>query len=169
MNTVLYAQPYDLSATGFSFEDAEDYATKAAACRNAYGGRVEEFEIQFIDGEAINAQLAEAVGLHQGGIAVFFQAIADWDERDKLAVIIAVGECGYVFDWASSAPGDFDVDIYEGMSLEDLAEEFVDQGLFGEIPKLLQSYLDYDAIARDLAMDYTEAEVAGMRLVYRCS
>ncbi|MEM9370157.1 MAG: recombinase family protein [Pseudomonadota bacterium] len=29
--------------------------------------------------------------------------------------------------------------------------------------------LDHDAIARDLAVDYTETEVAGMRLVYRCS
>ena len=169
MTTVLYAQPYDLSAAGFSFEDAEDYATKAAACRNAYGERVEEFEIQFIDGEAIDAALADAAGLHQGNLSSFFEALAHWDKQDKLAVIIAVGECGYAFDWVSNTPSDFEVDIYEDMSLRELAAEFVDEGLFGEVPERVQFYLDYDAIARDLAMDYTETEVAGMRLVYRCS
>ncbi|MDQ0421950.1 antirestriction protein [Peteryoungia aggregata LMG 23059] len=49
-----------------------------------------------------------------------------------------------------------------------LAERFVDDGLFGEIPDHLAHYIDYDAIARDLSMDYTETEIAGERLIYRC-
>ena len=43
----LHAQPYDLAATGFNFETAEEYGTKAAALQNDYGEPVEEFEIQF--------------------------------------------------------------------------------------------------------------------------
>lgn len=61
--------------------------------------------------------------------------------------------------------------IYRGWvnSLKELAEQFVDEGLFGDIPTSIQSYLDYDAIARDLGCDYSETEIAGVRLIYRCS
>jgi len=34
--TKLYAQPYDLSATGFYFGSAEDYLEKAKALRNSH-------------------------------------------------------------------------------------------------------------------------------------
>ena len=44
----------------------------------------------------------------------------------------------------------------------------MDEGIFGEIPVSIQNYLDYDAIARDLGMDYTETFIADQRLVYRC-
>ncbi len=49
-----------------------------------------------------------------------------------------------------------DCDIYENMTLNDLAYDFVEEGLFGEIPSSIKNYLDYDAIARDLGFDYTE-------------
>ena len=52
--------------------------------------------------------------------------------------------------------------------MKELAERFVDEGLFGEIPDHLAHYIDYDAIAHDLAMDYAETEIAGVRLIYRC-
>ena len=61
--------------------------------------------------------------------------------------IIAVGECGYSFDPATVHPDDFEVDIYHMDSMRDLAEHFVDEGLYGEIPKHLAYYIDYDAIA----------------------
>lgn len=51
--------------------------------------------------------------------------------------------------------------------MRDLAEQFVDEGLFGDIPERLQFYIDYDAIARDLSVDYSVAEVAGQNLIYR--
>ena len=63
--TQLYAQPYDLSAIGFYFETAEEYTAKADALRNDYGEPVEEFEIQFIDGDDIDSELAKSVGLTQ--------------------------------------------------------------------------------------------------------
>ena len=43
---------------------------------------------------------------------------------------------------------------------------FVDDGLFGDIPEHLATYIDYDAIARDLAMDYAETRIAGEQLIY---
>ena len=48
-----------------------------------------------------------------------------------------------------------DVDIYEDMSLEDLAYELVEEGSFGEINPTIANYIDYEAIARDLSFDYT--------------
>lgn len=162
-----YAQPYDLDATGFYFETAEDYAAKAAALRNRYGAPVEEFEIQFIDGEAIDAELAQAVGLYQNTIAAFIACAEAWDEDDKRKAIIATAELGAPIALEISEPEQIDIDLYEGVTMRELAEQFVDDGLFGDIPDSLASYIDYDAIARDLAMDYGETVIAGVSLIYR--
>lgn len=167
MTLTLYAQPYDTSARGFYFESLEDYREQAAKAVNSFGAPVEEFEIQFIDGDDIDCALASAIGLNQAHLAQFFNVVEAWDDEDKTRVILAVGECGYSFD-ANTQPDDFDLDIYEGITLRELAEQFVDDGLFGDIPERLQFYVNYDAIARDLGFDYTEATVAGTRLIYRC-
>jgi len=53
-------------------------------------------------------------------------------------------------------------------SMKELAEQFVDDGLFGEIPTSIQFYIDYEAIARDLACDYSETTIDGQRYIYRC-
>ena len=92
----------------------------------------------------------------------------EWDDDQKLRAIITVGECGYSFSFATCDPDDIDLDLYEVESLRELAEQFVDEGLFGEIPERLRFYIDHDAVARDLAVDYSETAIAGRRLVYRC-
>lgn len=112
---------------------------------------------------------AHAWGLYQSNFAAFFEAVDNWDDHQKLSFVIAVGECGYQFDPARDDPKRFDVDIYHVESLKELAEQFVDEGLFGEIPEHLRNYLDYDAIARDLACDYASTTIAGNRLAYRCA
>ena len=165
----LFAQPYDLSAQGFYFKTAEEYPEKSARARNAFGLPVEEYELLFIDGESIDTQLFEALSVNQCNFPQFLEACDAWDDHQKQKAIIAVGECGYNFDLKSGDPEDFDVDIYELDSLRALAEQFVDDGLFGEIPKHLQNYIDYDAMARDLGMDYSETTIAGKRLIYRCA
>jgi antirestriction protein len=167
--TKIFAQPYDISANGFFFETAEEYRRKAKRLRNSYGAPVEEFELQFIDGNGIDARLFEALGVHQGNIAAFLTAAEDWTDDDKIKVIVAVGEAGYTFDLGKDSPDRLDVDLYEADSLRDLAIRFVDDGLFGTIPEPIQNYLDYDAIARDLALDYSEIQIDGTRYVYRCA
>lgn len=167
MDIVLYAQPYDISASGFYFKDMDEYQCKASALRNDYGLPVEEFEIQFIDGESIDAALASAWALGQANMARFLECAAQWDHDEKLRFILAVGECGYSFDPESVHPDDFEVDIYALGSMKELAEQFVEDGLFGDIPEQLAFYIDYEAIARDLACDYTETEIAGQRMIYR--
>ncbi len=166
--TTLFAQPYDISAHGFYFDSFDDFARNSISLRNDYGDPVEEFEIQFIDGDNIDCALASAWSLNQGDISVFFDAVSNWDDHQKMVFIIAVGECGYSFDPASGHPDDFEVDIYEMDSLVALAESFVDEGLYGDIPESLAFYIDYEAIARDLSVDFTETVIAGKRLIYTC-
>ncbi|UZD92122.1 antirestriction protein ArdA [Cognatishimia activa] len=165
----LHAQPYDFAASGFYFESLEEYAAKESNNRNDYGERIEEYDIQFIDGDYIDCDLAKAWGINQANIGGYFQACESWDDHDKTVFIIAIGEAGYSFDPANVNPSDFDVDIYHVDSMKELAEQFVDEGFFGEIPDHLANYIDMDAITRDLEVDYTETEIAGERLIYRAN
>ncbi len=165
--TRLYAQPYDISATGFYFESYDEYKMKAANLRNDYGDRVEEFEIQFIDGEHTDCDLAKAWTLYQSNISEFFDAVNDWSERQKLHYIIAVGECGYSHDQVAADPENIEITIYRILTFRELAEQFVEEGLYGEIPEHLEYYIDYNAIARDLECDYNAVTIAGEHLLYR--
>lgn len=168
--TQFYAQPYDISATGFFFVTMKEYDEKYTACQNDFGGQVEEFEIQFIDGETIDAELFKALGIHQGNIHHFIEKVDEWEEHEKQALIIAVGECGYNFDIADNdLRVTENVDIYLIDSMRELAMQFVDEGLYGEIPSSISFYLDYDAMARDLAVDYSETSIAGTNIIYRYS
>ena len=135
---------------------------------NTYGDPVEEFEIQFIDGEDLDCELAKAIGLNQANFADFLELADAWEEWQKINTIIAVVECGYDFD-PQNDPDHYGIDLYFVDSMKELAEQFVEEGLYGDIPESLQYYIDYDAIARDLAVEYTETQIAGERMVYRCS
>jgi hypothetical protein len=108
--TELFAQPYDISAQDFYFQTPEAYQEKSAKSRNDFGFPVEEYEIQFIDGEAIDAQLFEALGVNQCNFPQFLEACDAWDDHQKKKVIVAVGQCGYSFDLKSGDPDDVDVD-----------------------------------------------------------
>lgn len=166
--TNLYAQPYDTSARGFYFESAEQYTEKASRLLNSHGDQVEEFEIQFIDGDSIDCQLFDALSVNQCNLEAYFEATENWDDDQKIKVIIAVGDAGYKFDLGKDDPDQFEIDLYELDSMRDLAEQFVDEGMFGDIPTAIQSYIDCDAIARDLAMDYSEITIDGTCYIYRC-
>ena len=165
--TQLFAQPYDIDANGFYFKNLEEYQAKSNSNFNRYGGRVEEYEIQFIDGEDIDYALAKAWGINQSSIGRFFEACAEWKDYQKQIFIIAVGEIGYGFDPDNVCTEEYDVEIYHMGSMKELAEQLVEEGLFGEISDHLERYIDMDAIVRDLSYDYTETEIAGETLIYR--
>lgn len=166
--TTLFAQPYDISARGFYFDTASEYSAKASKLKNDYGQPVEEFEIQFNGGDGLDAKLFEALGVNQANHEAFFEAVTDWSDDDKIKVIIAVGEAGYKFTLGDDEPDQFEVDLYQADSLADLAAQFVEEGLYGEMPDPLRNYIDYDAIARDLSVDYGDIQLNGTRYIYRC-
>ena len=70
MTNSYHATPYDISAAGFYFKDFEEYTIKAAAHRNEYGEPVEEYEIQFIDGD--NYKLFGALSVQQANLEQWF-------------------------------------------------------------------------------------------------
>ncbi len=162
----LHAQPYDMSVSGFYFKSADEFKTKARDNRNKFGDPVEEYEIQFIDGDEINCALAKAIGLNQANFSDFLICAEEWEEWQKTNTIIAVGEGGHDFN-VQNDPDHYGVTLYYIDSLRDLAEQFVDEGLFGEIPEHLSHYIDYEAIAHDLSHDYTMITIAGETIVYR--
>jgi antirestriction protein len=166
--TTFYAHPYDISATGFYFDTTDQYKAKTRTIRNAYGQPVEEFGIQFIDGETIDAQLTEALAINQANICRVIELIDALSDDQKIRAIVATGECGYSFDPEGFDPDVIDVDLYEIDSLRDLAAQFVDEGLFGNIPDNVRIYLDYEMIARDLSCDYSMISIDGTNYAYRC-
>ncbi len=168
MGTVLYAQPYNIEAQGFYFHDGEEYDRKAATCKDRFGQSVEEFEIQFIDGETEDNHLAKAIGLSQANFKDFLECVDAWELWEKINTIIALDELGYDFD-PQNDPDHYGIDIYCVSTMKALAEQFVEEGLYGDIPENLQFYIDYDAIARDLSVEYTETTIAGEHLIYRAS
>ena len=169
LEPLLFAQPYDISAHGFYFRSLEEFTDKSANLLNHYGDLVEEFEIQFIDGDDLDCELFKALSIHQGTIGDYLGACEYFSDDQKIRVILATRECGYNFDYSSDDPDGYDIDIYELDSLRDLAEQFIEDGLFGTIPKNIRYYLDLDAIARDLSMDYSESTIAGKNYIFRCA
>ncbi len=77
------------------------------------------------------------------------------DDHDKVRYLLDHGGYEDIDDAISKCD---DVSYYPGTTMLQLAEQFVEEGLFGDIPDRLQNYIDMDAIARDLAMDYDEVD-----------
>lgn len=76
-----------------------------------------------------------------------YDALSEHDQK-KVCYLIEDGE-----DREDALEGIEDVIFYEDMKMVDVVENMVDEGLFGDIPKAIQNYIDYEAIARDLSYD----------------
>jgi hypothetical protein len=94
---ILFAQPCDVSANGFYFASVEGFQKQSARVRNSFGLPVGEYEIEFIEGDELNAQLFTAARVHQGNINTFFLASKRWDIDQKRKVIIAAFNSDYSF------------------------------------------------------------------------
>lgn len=46
-----------------------------------------------------------------------------------------------------------EVTFYPDMTLEDVAEELVEEGIFGQLSDTIKSYFDYEKLANDLSID----------------
>ena len=142
---VFHAQPYSLDAEGFYFNDMEDYQTKYDANHDCFGLPVEEYEIQFIDGETADAQLFSAAGIDQATLERFFDEVEPLDNHEKAALYFLLQQ-GYKLDDAIDKIDE--VTIQEGCA-KDAAEQLFDEIYLDQIPEALQCYIDYDAFTRD--------------------
>lgn len=164
MTNKYHATPYDISATGYYFSTYEEYCKKAATHRNECGDPVEEYEIQFIDGD--NCELFEALNVSQANLADWFEKFEDMDEEDATKAI-------YLADYLGGTNSDDilekleDVCLFKGTALE-YAEEYIDDtGLLEQIPENLRYYFDTEAFARDMVLDgdITEVELCGKNYI----
>ena len=168
----LYAQPYDLDAQGFYFDSFEDYETKFNKNCNVYGQPVEEYELQFIDGSAIDCDLFKAIDRTQNivcSLKAFFMVANTWEDYDKIPLIIAYEENITSEPFNEEVTSDMfeDIDIYYDMSFEDLAWQFIEDGLFGDISEDLKQWLDIEKMALSLSYDYNEISVGNNSIIYR--
>lgn len=164
MTNQYHATPYDISATGFYFSTYEEYTAKAATHTNAYGDPVEEYEIQFIDGD--NYKLFEALGINQANLGIWFSDFESIDTDNATKAIYAAEHLGYssIKEIISTLE---DIYLFEGSALEYATQFIEDTGLANQLPENLQRYFDYEAYARDMVMggDITEIEINGSNYV----
>jgi hypothetical protein len=92
MTHIYHATPYDISATGFYFTSLEDYQAKAATHRNEYGQPVEEYMIQYIDGDA--APLFNALEVTQATLELWFAQFEELDGEDAVKAIYLADDRG---------------------------------------------------------------------------
>lgn len=89
-----FAQPYNLGAVGFYFEDLEDYQSKAEGLRDDCGNPVEEFELQYIDGD--HARLFSALNISQAYLSDWFDLLDELgDDEDRYLIACHLADMGY--------------------------------------------------------------------------
>ena len=155
---IYHATPYDISATGFYFSDFEEYQGKAASHRNEYGDPVEEYEIQFIDGD--NCSLFLALGVNQANLERWFDEFEAMAEYDAIRVIYLANDLGYDMADITQTRID-DVMLFEGTLREYVEDYITSTGMLSDLPETLNYYFNYDAFARDLESsgDITTIEI----------
>lgn len=161
-----YAQPYDLNASGFYFSDEEEYTRKAKSNFNSSGFIVEEYEIQFIDGDDMETLIANAFGLNQCNFTKFIDfmskgyserayAAAWWLWHNNMRTVNQVYEMeeddleSYILHEC-----DHDCAMNEESALADYAAQYVeDSGLLSEVPENIRYYFDFTAYGRDMRLN----------------
>lgn len=159
MTNEYHAAAYDISATGFYFSNYEDYTDKAAKHRNEYGDPVEEYEIQFIDGD--NHRLFSALRINQANLKQWFDNYEELcDEELIKAIYLAEDQHCTMNEILDKLD---DVVLFEGTAVEYAESYLEDTGLLDQIPENLRFYFDTESFARDMILngDVTELSFDG--------
>lgn len=153
----LYAQPYNIDATGFYFSSYEEYTEKQESCRDSFGQPVEEFEIQHCDGAN---EFSSVVKPNQCNIEEWLEQAEQYDDLpsdEQTAFSWLVNDCNMDVDEAFEECGD--VCIFEG-TREDYARQFVDDHYDLDKQMDIARYFDYDAFGRDLELGGDIVEIS---------
>lgn len=148
-NGVLLCRWFDL--TDVEEEEINKYI---AAVKKDHGLNYEDIESFVADVEGDDLNIIK--GDESLYIAYEVQAQRDQiEDYDMPKIDFLINIQGYDLDEAIGKIED--CDFYEDMNFEDLAIEFVNEGLFGEgLQNINHHYIDFEAIGRDLIYDYTE-------------
>jgi hypothetical protein len=119
---------------------------------------VEEFEIQFIDGE--DAELFSACGINQGNLHTWFEDVVDLSDYEKTALFYLCSVSGYSLQ--NTVDKLDEVNLSEG-NLKEVAEWLFDEFYLNDVPESVRAYIDYEKFSRDceLGGDMCEFEFNG--------
>lgn len=168
MNTY-HATPYDISATGFYFQTLEEYRKKAAEHRNEYGDPVEEYEIQYIDGDTDDCDLFHALSVNQANMNTWFEEFEGaFTDEELVKVLYLSGE--FCLTMKEILERDLnDVYLFEGSPQDYAAQYLEDSGILDAVEKagLNPYYIDTEAYARDMELsgDFCTFEHGGSQYV----
>ena len=172
MTIQLCATPYDIEAGFFYFADAAEFADKQAKHTNSFGQPVEEYELQFIDGDQADAQLFGACGINQANLRLW-DDIESLDDYLKPSLFYACDVMGWTIGEALEVlAGDYRFEqftVFEGNAKEYAADLLEATGELDQIPEHLRYYFDMDAYARDLAIDGSVYEFEFAGKAYCCA
>jgi len=90
------------------------------------------------------------------------EATANLGSRDR-AIIAYLLEKGSTYQDAINDCRNNNVTFYEGMTLRDVAQRLVSDGVFGAVNDVLTCYINYDALGDDLGVDYDETSAGVFR------
>jgi len=103
----LFANPYDTSVSGFYFSSYEEYEAKSSKLVNDCGYPVEEFEIEFIDGDLY--QLFSACDITQCNLQQWFDDIENLSEADQVELFY---RCENLHEKPADAVGNLNASDY---------------------------------------------------------
>jgi len=168
MTHTYHATPYDISATGFYFSNYDEYLRKFSTHQNDYGDLVEEYEIQFIDGD--NCHLFFDLDVNQANLQQWFNDFEDLDAPEAVKVIYLAKELGYYMADINQSRID-DVILFEGTILEYVEDYIQNTGMLDALPENLHYYFNREKFARDMqhSGSITTVEVEGTSYVVEVS
>lgn len=160
--TLLHATPYNLDAAGFYFTNADDYEAKSSTNFDNYGILVEEWEIQYIDGDDV--ELFASCGINQTNLDKWYE-IEQLEDHEKTSLFYLLTN-GYELTQALEK---IDEPCITQSDLKDAAAELFDEIYLNSIPEVIRYYIDYEKFARDCEIggDLTEFKYAGT--TYTCT
>ena len=155
-NPQIFANPYAYGASGFYFEDLQDYKDKYK--KNYHGGQlVEEYSFEFIDGDKSELAIWRAMGGDTDFVDLkkYFKIVETFDDDDTVKLY-------FLMEYENQ-------DLEE--ALENLDEVYMREGEGGYKEKVLENYawdwveehgmpsnaydyFDYDHYGRELRWDY---------------
>lgn len=160
----LHATPYNLDASGFYFTNAEEYKTKSSTHFDNYGILVEEFEIQFIDGD--DAALFNACSINQSNLNIWFDDIEFLQDYEKVNLYYLVAIAGYNLEQALNK---IDEPSISESNLLDAATELFDECYLHSVPANVHCYIAYDQFARDCQLGGDMCEFEYASTTYTCT
>lgn len=127
--------------------DYVDHEEFIDACKELHKDE-EDPELMFSDYECFPDAFYDECSIHED--LWKWMELTDTEREVYAAYVNNCGTNNFDSDWRLAQ------EAYQGEfeTMKEFAYFLVDEGVFGDVPKIIEHYIDYVAIARDLVMDY---------------